>query len=80
MKKVIPVVLAAMLAIGFSAFTPSKTEDVYYKNPGSEVLIPTSVEPCPISTEVQCFKTIPVLNQERPLFHADGTAYKWAGQ
>lgn len=80
MKKVIPVLMAAVMAIGFSAFTPSKNGDVFYKNPGSDDLIPTTVEPCPTSTEVQCYKVIPGLNQSRPLFHADGTAYKWQGQ
>lgn len=75
MKKVIPVVLAAMLAIGFSAFTPSKTEDVYYKNPDSDELHFTTVTPCPEVLQVQCTKFIPIENGIRPLFRQDGTPY-----
>lgn len=79
MKKVIPVVLAAMLAIGFSAFTPSKNADTFYRLVPGGALIPTSVEPCTNPGAEDCVKMIPEIGQQRTLYHLDGTPYKWNG-
>lgn len=76
MKKVIPVLMAAVMAIGFSAFSTVKDEDVYYKNPGSDDLLPTTISACPEFPNVQCVKIVPEENDYRPLFKANGLAYK----
>lgn len=81
MKKVIPVLLAAVFALGLSAFTSVKFDDVNYKNSPGGPLIPVDIEPCPENGTDPCVKEIPGLGgQQRQLFHDDGSPYLWDAQ
>ena len=76
MKKLLLVFLAAFLAVGFSAFTTDKLDGAFYKNPGSETLLPTTVSICVASGE-DCIEPVPEENfEERQIYNAAGQKLK----
>lgn len=69
MKKFILVGIAAIMALGLSAFTPKKTSvDLYYKT-GPNTFVPYTFpnDPCPPDEEVECWS--PIDGTERQIFY-----------
>ena len=62
MKKILPALLAVVLAMGFSAFTTAKhaTDTLWYFDDVSQnyVEVPSGVNPCDPGTKVQCIRQI----------------------
>lgn len=76
MKKYLTVLLAAVLAVGFSAFTSdsnSANEELFYRYQG--VYHPFTGEPCPADNVIQCEKEVDGIGLV-PIFTDDqGTPY-----
>ena len=75
MKKILLVFFAALMAIGFTAFTPKKVDGSWYRNTANGPLLHTIVEPCAGDDEL-CFKEVPEEDEVRQLFDAQGNAYR----
>lgn len=78
MKKLSLILIAAVMAIGMSSFTSGTYDDVNYKITPDGPLVPIdNIEPCPENGSEACMKYIPVLGDERQLFHDNGDPYLW---
>ncbi len=76
MKKLLLVFMAAILAIGFSAFSPQALTGVYYYPSSTSSLMPTIQIPCPDGPIFNCIAPIPELgNAPRQLFKENGDPY-----
>lgn len=78
MKRMYLVIVAAVMAVGFSAFTSKSVGPPYlYQNDLSEwVQVPTGIDVptvCPASNVKQC--KIQIDSQLRDIFHSDHTPY-----
>lgn len=78
MKKFFSVLIAAILAVGFSAFTPAKTVDTYlYQDDlGDWQQVPSNIDVptvCPAGAATQC--QIFINGSTRPIFKADHSVY-----